>query len=128
MDFISKLAGFLITKHAIRSYQKNLRNEYYRNQALLAERERKLRAEQKRAEEKVRKCEEQILRTLEEVDEHHRQMLLKHKARLAEHEARLAQLKQEEGDHSAEIEEEESWADYERDMVRIYKKNLEIDG
>ena len=81
MDFFSKLVGFLITKHAIRSYQKNLRNEYYRNQALLAE-----------------------------------------------HESRLAQLKQEEGDHSAEIEEEELWADYERDMVRIYKKNLGIDG
>ena len=127
MDFFSKLAGFLITKHAIRSYQKNLQNEYLRNQALLAERERKVRAEQKRAEEKVRKCEEQMLRTFEEVDERHRQMLLKHKARLAEHEARLAQLKQEEDDHSAEIEEEEFGADYERDMVRIYQKSLGID-
>ena len=128
MDFFSKLAGFLITKYAIRSYQKDLRNEYLRKQALLTERERKIRTEKKRAEEKLRKCEENMLRTFEEVDERHRQMVLKHEAKLAEHEARIAQLKQEEGDHSAEIEEQEFLADFERDMVRIIKISLGIDG
>jgi len=127
MDFFTKLAGFLITKHAIRSYQKDLQNEYLRNQAILAERERKLRAEEKRAEEKVRICEENMRRTFEEVEERHRLMVLKHEARLAEHEAKIAQLKQEEGEHSAEIEEQEFLADHERDMVRIYKKTLGID-
>ena len=71
MSFLVQLADFLIIKHAIRSYQKNMQNEYLRNQA--------------------------------------------------EHEARIAQLKQMEGDHSAEIEDEEFFANHEREMVRIYR-------
>ena len=40
------------------------------------------------------------------------------------HEAKIAELKQLEGDHSDEIKEQECFADYERDMVRIYKESL----
>ena len=66
MSFFVQLADFLIIKHAIRSYQKNLQNEYLRNQALLAKREREIRAEEERAEENLaqsenlRKCEENL--------------------------------------------------------------------
>ena len=44
---------------------------------------------------------------LEENDKRRRQIALEHEAKLAEHEARIEQLKQMEGDHSAEIEDEE---------------------
>ena len=127
MSFFVQLADFLIIKHAIRSYQKNLQNEYLRNQALLAEREREIRAEEERAEENLaqsenlRKCEENLRRMLEENDKRRRQIALEHEAKLAEHEARIEQLKQMEGDHSAEIKNEEFYADFERDMVRIFK-------
>ena len=121
MSFLVQLADFLIIKHAIRSYQKSMQNEYLRNQALLAQREREIRAEEERAEENLRKCEEKLRRMLEEYDEQHRQKALEHEARLVEHEARIEQLKQMEGDHSAEIEDEEFFADHEREMVRIYR-------
>ena len=120
MDFFDKLAGFLITKHAIRSYQKNLENEYYRQMALLEERERRIRAAE-RAEEERRKHEEKIRRMIEENDERHRQMVLVHEARMAEHEAKIEQLKQLEGDHTEEIEQEKYFAEFERDMANIYK-------
>lgn len=123
MDFFDKLAGFLITKHAIRSYQKNLQNEYYRQKTLLAQREREIRAAE-RAEEERRKHEEKIRKMIEENDERHRQMVLVHQERLAEHEAKLEELKQLEGDHSEEIKEHEYFADFERDMVKMYKKSL----
>lgn len=120
MDFFTKLAGFLIAKHAIRSYEKDMQNEYYRNQTLLAaQRERELRAEKEQ-----RKLEEKIERMLEEIDEDHRQKVLEHEAKLAEHEAKIAQLKQMEGDHSGEIENEEFFADFERDLVKMYKDSL----
>ena len=124
MDFFGKLVCLFITKQAIRSYQKDLQNEYLHNQALLAERGREIRAEEERAEKELRKCEEDLRRMLEENDEHHRQMVLEHEAKLAEHEARIDQLRQEEGDHSAEIEAEEFYADHEREMIRIFKNSL----
>ena len=123
MDFFDKLAGFLITKHAIRSYQKNLENEYYRQKALLEEREREIRAAE-RAEEERQKIEENIRRLIEESDERHRQMVLVHEARMAEHEAKIEQLKQLEGDHTEEIEQEKYFAEFERDMANIYKNTF----
>ena len=70
---------------------------------------------------RFRKCEENLRRMLEENDKRRRQIALEHEAKLAEHEARIEQLKQMEGDHSAEIKNEEFYADFERDMVRIFK-------
>ena len=124
MDFFDKLVGFLVAKRAIRSYQRDLQNEYLHNQAILAEREREIRAEEERAEAERQKCEEDLRRMLEENDERHRQMVVKYETKLAEHEAKIAELKQLEGDHSKEIAEQECLADFERDMVRIYKYSL----
>ena len=124
MDFFDKLVGFLVAKNAIRFYQKELQNDYLHKSAILAERERELRAVEERAEAERQKWEEKLRRTLDELDEHHREMVVKHETKLAEYEAKIAELKQQEGDHSDEIKEQECFADYERDMVRIYKKSL----
>lgn len=124
MDFFDKLVGFLVAKNAIRSYQKDLQYDYLQKSAILAEKERELRAVEERAEAERQKLEEKLRRTLEESDEHHRKMVVKHEAKLAEYEAKIAELKQLEGDHSDEIKEQECFADYERDMVRIYKESL----
>ncbi len=124
MDFFDKLVGFLVAKNAIRSYQKDLQYDYLQKSAILAEKERELRAVEERAEAERQKLEEKLRRTLEESDEHHRKMVVKHETKLAEHEAKIAELKQLEGDHSDEIKEQECFADYERDMVRIYKESL----
>lgn len=124
MGFFDDLVGFLVTKHAVRSYQRNLENEYYRNRAILAERERQIRAEEERAEAELRKCEEDWIRLVEEINEEHRQLVLKYEAELAEHEAKIEQLKQMEGDHSAEIDDEEFYAENAREMIRIYQTPL----
>ena len=124
MDFFDKLVGFLVAKNAIRSYQKDLQYDYLQKSAILAEKERELRAVEERAEAERQKLEEKLRRTLEESDKHHRKMVVKHATKLAEHEAKIAELKQLEGDHSDEIKELECSADYERDMVRIYKESL----
>ena len=117
MSFFVQLVDFLIIKNAIRSYEKDMQNEYLRNQALLAaQREREI-----RAEEEQRKLEEKISRMLDEIDEDHRRKALEHEAKLAEHEARIEQLKQMEGDHSVEISDEEFFARIERDLINVYK-------
>ena len=124
MDFFDKLVGFLVAKNAIRSYQKDLQYDYLQKSAILAEKERELRAVEERAEAERQKLEEKLRRTLDEMHEHDREMVVKHEAKLAEYEAKIAELKQLEGDHSDEIKELECSADYERDMVRIYKESL----
>ena len=48
MGFWENLVGLLTTKKAIRSYQRDLRNEYLQNKAILAERERRIHAEERR--------------------------------------------------------------------------------
>ena len=171
MGFWENLAGLLITKKAIRSYQRDLRNEYSQNKAKLAERERRIRAEERRQaeeereeeeweeeewmleeeewEEEERRIEEEeweemimlgeydemtdaerqeyfdnMNRTIEEKDELHRQRVIEYEGKLADYEARIAQLKQEEGDHSEDIEILEFYANNARNMIRIYKKSL----
>lgn len=61
MGFWESLVGLLITKKAIRSYQRDLRNEYLQNKAMLAERERRIRAEERRLAEEEREEEEWML-------------------------------------------------------------------
>ena len=61
MGFWESLVGLLITKKAIRSYQRDLRNEYSQNKAALAERERRIRAEERRLAEEEREEEEWML-------------------------------------------------------------------
>ena len=124
MDFFDKLVGFLVAKRAIRSYQRDLQNEYLHNQAILAEREREIRAEEERAEAARQKCEENLRRMLDENDERHRQKVIDYEGKLADCEAKIAELKQMEGDHSEEIAEQESYAEFARDMVRIFKYSL----
>ena len=171
MGFWESLAGLLITKKAIRSYQRDLRNEYLQNKAALAERERRIRAEERRLAEEEREEEEWMLeeeeweeeerrleeeereeeeweemimlgeydemtdaerqeyfdnmnRTIEEIDELHRQRVIEYEGKLADYEARIAQLKQEEGDHSEDIEILEFYANNARNMIRIFKKSL----
>ena len=140
--FWENLVGLLITKKAIRSYQRDLRNEYLQNKAALAERERRIRAEERRLAEEER--EEMIMlgeydemtdaerqeyfdnmnRIIEEKDELHRQRVIEYEGKLADYEAKIAQLKQEEGDHSEDIEILEFYANNARNMIRIYKKSL----
>lgn len=178
MGFWENLAGLLIAKKAIRSYQRDLRNEYMQNKAVLAERERRIRAEERRLAEEEREEEEWMLeeeewmleeeeweeeerrleeeeweeeeleemimlgeydemteaehqeyfdnmkRIIEEKDELHRQRVIEYEGKLADYEARIAQLKQEEGDHSEDIEILEFYANNARNMIRIYKKSL----
>ena len=171
MGFWENLAGLLITKKAIRSYQRDLRNEYSQNKAKLAERERRIRAEERRQAEEEREEEEweeeewmleeeewededrrieeeeweemimlgeydemtdaerqeyfdNMNRTIEEKDELHRQRVIEYEGKLADYEAKIAQLKQEEGDHSEDIEILEFYANNARNMIRIYKKSL----
>ncbi|MBR4924473.1 MAG: hypothetical protein IKZ61_01850 [Prevotella sp.] len=183
MGFWESLVGLLITKKAIRSYQRDLRNEYMQNKAMLAERERRIRAEERRLaeeeweeeerrleeeereeeewmleeeewEEEERRLEEEereeeeleemimlgeydgmteaerqeyfdnMNRIIEEKDELHRQRVIEYEGKLADYEARIAQLKQEEGDHSEDIEILEFYANNARNMIRIYKKSL----
>lgn len=61
MGFWESLVGLLITKKAIRSYQRDLRNEYSQNKAKLAERERRIRAEERRQAEEEWEEEEWML-------------------------------------------------------------------
>lgn len=173
MGFWENLVGLLITKKAIRSYQRDLRNEYSQNKAKLAERERRIQAEERRLAEEEREEEEWMLeeeewmleeeeweeeerrieeeeweemimlgeydemtdaerqeyfdnmnRTIEEKDELHRQRVIEYEGKLADYEAKIAQLKQEEGDHSEDIEILEFYANNARNMIRIFKKSL----
>ena len=183
MGFWENLVGLLITKKAIRSYQRDLRNEYLQNKAALAERERRMLAEERRLAEEEREEEEWMLeeeeweeeerrqeeeeweeeermleeeeleeeeweemimlgeydemtdaerqeyfdnmnRIIEEKDELHRQRVIEYEGKLADYEARIAQLKQEEGDHSEDIEILEFYANNARNMIRIFKKSL----
>lgn len=185
MGFWENLVGLLITKKAIRSYQRDLRNEYSQKKAILDERERRIRAEERRQAEEEREEEEWMLeeeewmleeeewmleeeeweeeerrleeeeleeeeleemimlgeydgmteaerqeyfdnmnRIIEEKDELHRQRVIEYEGKLADYEAKIAQLKQEEGDHSEDIEILEFYANNARNMIRIYKKSL----
>lgn len=124
MDFFDKLVGFLVAKNAIRSYQKDLQNDYWHEKAVLKEKERALQAQEAEREARQREFDEEMGRLFHETDEHHRKMLAKHQARLAEHEIRIEQLKKMAGDHSKEIRNEESLAEFERDMVSIYRTSL----
>ena len=124
MDFFDKLVGFLVAKNAIRSYQKDLQNEYWHEKAVLKEKERALQAQEAERQARQREFDDEISRLINETDEHHRQMLAKHQARLAEHERKIKQLKKMAGDHAEEIRNEESLAEFERDMVSIYRTSL----
>lgn len=128
MDFFDDLLLFLGAKSILHSYKKNLQDQYRHNLAVIEENERQMRAEEaaRKAEQKAKrqKYEADMKRMHDELKEHYRQRMKEHEAKLAEHEEKIAKLKMEEGDHSVEIEIEESLADLERDSMEIYKDSL----
>ncbi len=145
MDFFDKLVGFLVAKNAIRSYQKDLQYDYLQKSAILAEKgepwfvgkdvaEKLGYSNTSKAIQQHVDMEDKTTLPIRESGSNYktRAILINESglyslilsSKLAEYEAKIAELKQLEGDHSDEIKELECFADYERDMVRIYKESL----